>query len=135
VKNLVIMSAIDNLNDSKDVESQKFLPKVKKVEVFTANYVNERKDSPEAAEKPKQRKSEQQSDEDSRGKLVVGLAILFLFIIIVLLFLFLRFYPTCNDQAKRVLPWFKTEVIYQVEVSNFKDSDGDAIGDIKGIFG
>jgi len=32
-------------------------------------------------------------------------------------------------------PWWKTGVIYQIPVASFADSDGDGIGDLRGILG
>ena len=32
-------------------------------------------------------------------------------------------------------PWWKTGVIYQIPVTSFADSDGDGIGDLRGILG
>src|SRR5512137_1265898 len=31
------------------------------------------------------------------------------------------------------LPWWKTGVIYEIAVASFADSDGDGIGDLRGI--
>jgi solute carrier family 3, member 2 len=40
--------------------------------------------------------------------------------------------PKCAHRPK--MNWWQKEVVYQIETSNFKDSDGDGIGDINGKY-
>ncbi|XP_069120290.1 alpha-glucosidase-like isoform X2 [Argopecten irradians] len=40
-------------------------------------------------------------------------------------------YPRCRDQDMR--SWWQNETIYRVYVPSFSDSDGDGIGDLKGV--
>lgn len=42
------------------------------------------------------------------------------------------FEPSCPYRPK--LNWWDKEIVYQIEIANFKDTDGDRIGDLKGNF-
>ena len=60
----------------------------------------------------------------------LALIIVLLGFLIIGLVMFLKFYPACG--SKPALSWWQKDIVYQIEVSNFKDSDGDGVGDING---
>ena len=45
--------------------------------------------------------------------------------------LMIAYSPTCPSRPK--INFYQAEIFYQVEVSNFKDSNGDGIGDLVGL--
>ena len=60
----------------------------------------------------------------------LALIIVLIGFLIIGLVMFLKFYPACA--SKPALDWWQKDIVYQIEVSNFKDSDGDGVGDING---
>ncbi len=65
--------------------------------------------------------------------LLLGLLLLFLLLLIVGLVVFLFLLPGCHSKKPLQNEWWKKEIIYQVEVSMFKDSNSDGVGDINGL--
>lgn len=53
----------------------------------------------------------------------IGMLVFAVFIVI--------FTPKCPYRPK--LQWWQSEVIYQLDVTSFKDSDGNGIGDLEGL--
>lgn len=107
-----------NENDT-NLESVKFIPKKSK-DKSTALNLNSQTPT---------------NDENPSRKprwLFIGLIVLFIVLIILALVVFIYFHPGCTKKLNS-RSWWQEEVIYQIEVSNFKDSDGDAIGDINGV--
>src|SRR6478672_9757309 len=50
--------------------------------------------------------------------------------------LFISFFMTKNASAQKAdndRKWWKEAVVYQIYPRSFKDSDGDGVGDLKGI--
>ncbi|WP_207428987.1 alpha-amylase family glycosyl hydrolase [Pedobacter sp. SYSU D00535] len=50
----------------------------------------------------------------------------------------LLLFSACKERTKQQeptghIPWYKTSVIYNVDIDAFKDSDGDGIGDFRGL--
>jgi hypothetical protein len=67
-----------------------------------------------------------------KSKCFLLIFIIFMFgCLLVGLVLFLKFSPGCPNKMSP--KWWQKELFYQIEVSNFKDSDDDGIGDIDGI--
>lgn len=65
-----------------------------------------------------------------RAVLLALVALLFIGAIIGIILLVI-FYPRCPHKPN--LEWWQKETSYQIEVSNFRDSNGDGIGDINGV--
>ena len=54
------------------------------------------------------------------------------------LLFFLLILSSCKEKraqqvAPNQIPWYKTSIVYNVDVDSFKDSDGNGIGDFKGL--
>ena len=117
---------VANENDS-NLESVKFIPKSSnqsdESKSTTLNIYSINPQSPPPNEKNPSKKPRW---------LFIGLVVLLIVLIILGLLLFLYFHPGCQDKVNPNL-WWRKEVIYQIEVSNFKDSDADALGDINGL--
>jgi len=63
--------------------------------------------------------------------LLLALVLLILLGCVVAAILMIIFYPKCPHKPN--LEWWQKETAYQIEVSIFKDSDNDGIGDINGL--
>lgn len=68
---------------------------------------------------------------DSIRNVLLGLAALLFIAVVVAMILLGIFYPRCPHKTN--LDWWQKEISYQIEVSNFRDSNGDGIGDINGV--
>ena len=62
---------------------------------------------------------------------LLALILLILIGCIIGVILMVILYPRCPHKAN--LEWWQKETTYQIEVSNFRDSNGDGIGDIQGV--
>ncbi|CAF3871276.1 unnamed protein product [Rotaria sp. Silwood2] len=62
------------------------------------------------------------------------IAILYILLLVLLLIgsiLLVVFSPRCPPKPK--LAWYQKEIIYEIDVTTFRDSNQDGIGDIKGV--
>lgn len=110
--------ASTSVNLSNTEASQPFIKSAKKPKILFSLF-----------EEPSE---ENQHSQKLRPKwLLVALLFIFLVLFIIGLIVFLYLYPGCK--SNKPTKWWQNEMIYQVEVSNFKDSNGDGIGDINGI--
>lgn len=50
---------------------------------------------------------------------------------IVLAIVFVYVTPKCARVEK--MPWYQKDIVYQIDVQNFKDTNGDGVGDLEGI--
>lgn len=78
------------------------------------------------------------SSSDNHGKkrlkskwLLLLLILIFVIIFAIIFATFLMLSPRCPLKNERA-NWWDNEMVYQIEVSHFKDTDGDGIGDIYG---
>lgn len=105
-----------NANDS-HLESAKFLPRTSDENIVT--FIQR-----QPVEEPEPKKTNAKC-------VLIFLMLLFLFFLVVALVIFLVFFAPCA--TKKTFEWYNDEIVYQIEVSNFKDSDGNGIGDIEGL--
>jgi hypothetical protein len=62
---------------------------------------------------------------------IVLLVLLILMCMLIFVVMVIVFHPSCPHRPK--LDFHQTEILYQIEVATFKDSDGDGVGDLNGI--
>ncbi|CAF0978935.1 unnamed protein product [Adineta steineri] len=67
-----------------------------------------------------------------RIRLIIALLYILLLIALLIGSILLIIY-TQRCPPKPVLEWYQKDIIYEIDVSTFRDSNGDGIGDIKGI--
>ncbi len=106
--------------------SQPFIPSSKTSSKTKAKFtINPYEEDPSDSRRSKKLKS--------KWLILVLLLVFFLIIIFGLVF-FVRLLPGCGlFKNKPLNEWWKKEIMYQVEVSMFKDSNSDGIGDINGL--
>ena len=81
------------------------------------------------------RKPSQEEIDEYKIHRVVVMVIFGLVVVILLLLIVILIATTddCEVPVEKKLPWYKSGVVYNIYPRSFKDSNGDGIGDFKGI--